>query len=306
MTTTLRSRLGLKSKKGRDLMSIATQSLSRLSYNELNELLSRSSILEGSQAESFADALKEVALYSTESHLQIAHSRSILQRMEASSDFEECLTLSHIQESLPLFYISLTLRHIFARGLIIAASKRPSNPTYRRALAHLFNLPGFSNCPILQCHAAELLLAAIKINQNLGEKKELHKQIKLLPGMAYSSELQAISEKASRIIERGGQDSVVKIDLNQLMLAPINKLKRFFGMGDFRMRVEFRGLERYEQAVVKVPAFSEKAARQTAGKFIANFLKNELGSDSKSAKILDIFPPGSSWESGRHPMLKLT
>jgi hypothetical protein len=115
-----------------------------------------------------------------------------------------------------------------------------------------------------------------------------------------------MAERGGRIVKREGRDPIVKIDLNQLMIAPINRVKRLFGMGDFRMRVEFDGLERYEQAVVRVPAFTEKAARRAAGKFIADFLKNETGQDSRSAKILDVFPPGSAWESGRHPILNLS
>jgi hypothetical protein len=76
-------------------------------------------------------------------------------------------------------------------------------------------------------------------------------------------------------------------------------------MGDFRLKVELRGLEYYDQAVVRVPAMTEKAARKSAQKFIRDFLREQSGDEDKSAKIVDIYPPGSSWESGRHPVLKL-
>lgn len=287
-------------------MSVPKKSLCRLSYAELDELLERSSILEGAQAEAFAEALRDVALYGSEPRLQITHSKALLSRMQTTSDFEETLILSHVQESLPSFYLSLALRHIFARGLVIAASKNPTHAVLRRALARLFKLPGFNSCPVLQHCAAELFLTAIGISQNPAEAEELLRQLKQLPGMAYCSELQGMAEKGARIVKRGGSDPIVKIDLNQLMMKPLNKVKRLFGMGDFRMRVEFNGLERYEQAVVRVPAFTEKAARRAAGKFIADFLKNETGQDSRSAKILDVFPPGSAWESGRHPILNLS
>ena len=287
-------------------MSVPKKSLCRLTYAELDELLDRSSILEGAQAEAFAEALREVALYGSEPRLQITHSKALLSRMQTSPDFEETLILSHIQESLPSFYLSLALRHIFARGLVVAASKKPTHPVLRRALARLFKLPGFNSCPVLQHCAAELFLKAIAISQNPAEAEELLRQMRQLPGMAYCSELQAMAERGGLAVKRGGSDPIVKIDLNQLMMKPLNKVKRLFGMGDFRMRVEFNGLERYEQAVVRVPAFTEKAARRAAGKFIQNFLKNETGQDSRSAKILDVFPPGSAWESGRHPILNLS
>ncbi len=287
-------------------MSVPKKSLCRLTYAELDELLERSTILEGTQAEAFAEALREVALYGSEPRLQITHSKALLRRMEVSGDFQESLILSHVQETLPSFYLSLALRHIFARGLVVAASKDPTHPVLRRALARLFKLPGFNSCPVLQNCAAQLFLSAIAISQNPAEGEELLRQMRQLPGMAYCAELQAMAERGGRVVKREGRDPIVKIDLNQLMLAPINKVKRLFGMGDFRMRVEFRGLERYEQAVVRVPAFTEKAARRAAGKFIADFLKNETGQDSRSAKILDVFPPGSAWESGRHPILNLS
>lgn len=286
------------SKEEREPMSGPKKSLCRLSYAELDELLERSSILEGNQAEAFAEALREVALYGSEPRLQITHSKALLRRMEVTRDFQETLILSHIQESVPSFYLSLALRHIFARGLVIAASKNTTHAVLRRALTRLFKLPGFNSCPVLQHCAAELFLSAIGISQNPAEAEELLRQLRQLPGIAYCSTLQEMSEEGARIVKRGGRDPIVKIDLNQLMLTPLNKIKRLFGMGDFRMRVEFRGLEKYDQAVVRVPAFTEKAARRAASKFIADFLKNEIGQDSRSAKILDVFPPGSAWNPG--------
>ncbi len=287
-------------------MSAPKKSLCRLTYAELDELLDRSSILEGAQSEAFAEALRDVALYGSEPRLQITHSKAIVRRMETTKDFEETLILSHVQETMPSFYISLTLRHVFARGLVVAASKNSSNSVLRRALARLFKLPGFNSCPVLQRCAAELLLSALRNSQNPGESEELHRQLKQLPGVAYSADLQEMAETGRKIMQRGGQDPIVKIDLGQKVLAPVTAMKRLFGMGDFRMRVQFQGLERYEQAVVKVPAFTEKAARKVASKFIADFLRNQNGQESRSAKIMDVFPPGSNWESGRHPILKLT
>lgn len=287
-------------------MASPQKSLTRLSYAELDELLDRSTVLEGSQAEAFSEALRDVALYSSEPRLQITHSKALLRRMELSEDFQEILLLSHVQESMPSFYLSLALRHIFAQGLVVAASKQSTHPVLRRALARLFKLPGFNSCPVLQRCAAQLFLEALKITVNPAEAEELLRQLRQLPGMAYCNDLQGLAEQGERIVRRGGRDPVVKIDLNQLMLRPLNRIKRLFGMGDFRMRVEFSGLERFDQAVVRVPAFTEKAARRAAAKFITDFLKRESGQESRSAKILDVFPPGSAWESGRHPILPLS
>ena len=97
----------------------------------------------------------------------------------------------------------------------------------------------------------------------------------------------------------------MKVDLNQKLPGPVKAVGKLLGMGDFRMKVELRGLEYYDQVVVRVPAFTEKAARKAASRFILDFLKEQSGDEDKSAKILDIYPPGSAWESGRHPILKL-
>jgi len=126
-----------------------------------------------------------------------------------------------------------------------------------------------------------------------------------LPGMNYSQELRDMQALALQQAKRVGRDPIVKIDLNQKLAAPVKAMGKLFGMGDFRMRVELRGLEYYDQAVIRVPAFTEKSARKAVSRFISDFLVKQTGNSEKSAKILDIFPPGSTWESGRHPVLKL-
>lgn len=286
-------------------MPHAHQNLIKLSSDELHELLERSSILEHYQAEAFAQALREVPLYQNEPRLQLAHSKAVLRRMSLCHDFEEALVLSHIQENLPSFYLSLTLRQVFARGLVLAASKNPTLSVLRRALARTYKLPSFNSCPILQRCVAELLLEAVASAECAEEAHEFLSQLKKLPGMTYSEELRDIYAAAQRQAKRAGRDPIVKVDLNQKLSAPVKAVGRLFGMGDFRMKVELRGLEYYDQVVVKVPAFSEKAAKKVAHRFISDFLREQTGDDDKSAKILDIYPPGSAWESGRHPILKL-
>lgn len=287
-------------------MSPAHKNLTKLSQDELFELLEKSSILEGYQAEAFAQALREVPLYQNEPRLQLAHSKAVLRRMNLCSEFQEALVLSHIQESMPSLYLSLTLRQVFARGLVVAASKNPTPSVLRRALVRIYELPSFKSCPSLQRCGAELLLEAVASSEDAETAHEFMKQFSRLPGMAYSEELQEIHACAERQAKRVGRDPIVKIDLNQKMAKPVKAVGKLFGMGDFRMRVELRGLEYYDEAVVRVPAFNEKAARKVAHKFISDFLKKQDGDEEKSAKILDIFPPGSAWESGHHPVLKLS
>lgn len=286
-------------------MSSTHNQLTRLSYNELHDLLDKSAILEGSQAEAFAKALIEVPLYQNEPRLQMIHTKALLSRMSMSPDFEEALILSHIQESVPSFYLSLTLRQYFARGLVVAASKNPATQVLRRAIERVYKLPSFSSCPVLQRCAGELLLEAVASAEEPETAHEFIKQFKKLPGLSYSRDLQNLENCAKKQAKRAGRDPVVKIDLNQKMAKPMKAMGKLFGMGDFRLKVELRGLEYYDQAVVKVPAFNEAAAKRHAEKFIVDFLRKQTGDENKSAKITDIYPPGSAWESGRHPVLNL-
>jgi len=290
----------------RERMSEPNQNLLRLSYNELMELLDKSSVLEGYQAEAFARALRDVPLYENEPQLQLIHSKAVLSRMQETFDFEEALVLSHVQETVPSFYLSLTLRQTFARGLVVSAQKNPTRNVLDRALDRVAKLPSFNSCPILQRCAGELLLEGVASSTSPEEATHFLSQFQKLPGMNFCRELQKIQECAKREAKRAGRDPIVKIDLNQRLAAPVKVVAKLFGMGDFRMRVEVRGLEYYDQVVVRVPAFTERAARKAANKFILDFLRKQSGDDEKkSAKILDVFPPGSPWESGRHPVLNL-
>jgi hypothetical protein len=280
--------------------------LTKLSYNQLHNLLTRSPILEGGEAEAFATALRDVPLYQNEARLQMLHSRAVLSRMRLTADFEEALILSHVQESMPSFYLSLTLRQVFAQGLVVAAMLNPTLAVLRRGLARAFKLPSFHNCPVLQRAAADLLLEGVLNSETPQQAGEFLNQFCKLPGVAYSADLQKIQEQATREAKRAGRDPIVKIDLNQKLAKPVKMVGKLLGMGDFRMKVKLCGLEYYDEVRVRVPAFNEKAARKVAQQFIKDFLKEQSGPDeAKSAKIVEMYPPGSKWESGRHPVLKL-
>lgn len=280
--------------------------LLKLSFNQLHNLLRRSPVLEGPEAEAFAEALRNVPLYQNEARLQTLHSRAVLSRMQVSEKFEEALILSHVQESMPSFYLSLTLRQIFAQGLVVAAKLNPTRSVLRRALGRVYELPSFQNCPVLQHAAAELLLEGILMSDSSETANGFLVQLDKLPGVSYSADLKKLHTLATREAKRAGRDPIVKIDLNQKMAKPVKLMGKLFGMGDFRMKVELRGLEYYDEARVRVPAFNEKAARKAAQQFIKDFLKDQSGPDDvKSAKIVAMYPPGSKWESGRHPVLKL-
>lgn len=285
--------------------SSSLTSLIRLPYQELQDLLEKSSVLEGDQAESFARALLEVPLYQNEPRLQMVHSKAVLHRMGLTSKFEEALVLSHIQENVPSFYLSLTLRQYFARGLVVASGKNPTPSILRRALDRVYKLPSFGSCPVLQRSAGEILLEGVASADDHDAAHEFLKHFKKLPGLSYSKELQDLYACALKQAKRAGRDPVVKIDLGQKIAKPVKAVGKLLGMGDFRMKVELRGLEYYDEAVVKVPAFNEAAAKKRAEKFIVRFLKEQTGDESKSAKIIDVYPPGSVWESGRHPVLNL-
>ena len=286
-------------------MSKTPNTLSNLPYPDLNQLLERSAILRGYEAEAFARALKNVGLYISESRLQITHSKALRDRIKASHSFEEALILSSIQESVPCFDGSLTLKHLFAQGLLACVNLNPKNTVYRRAASRLCQVPGFAACPVLQGYAAKLFTQAIRTSDCGKQSDELVKQLKMLPGLSYSSELQVLVERAEKLAKRQGRDPIVKIDLNQKLLAPVRAVKKLLGVDDFRVRVELKGVEQYDQAVVRIPALNEKAALKKANTFITNFLKGQIGDPDRSAKIVDVFPPGSSWESGLHPVLQL-
>lgn len=287
-------------------MSDKENKLSKLSYNQLQTLLSRSPVLEGPEAEAFSSALREVPLYQNEARLQLIHSRAILSRMRVTASFEETLILSHIQEAMPSFYLSLALRQVFARGLVVAAMLNPARSVLQRALGRLFELPSFHNCPVLQRSAADLLLEGILHSDSPEEAAEFFDQFKKLPGVNATPELRKIYEQAQRQAKRVGRDPIVKVDFNQKLARPVKMVGKLFGMGDFRMRVQLRGLEYYDEARIRVPAFNEKAARKIAREFIRDFLKEQEGpEEAKSAKIVEMYPPGAVWESGRHPVLKL-
>lgn len=277
-----------------------------LSYNQLMALLDQSAILAEDQAVAFARTVREVPLYQSEIQLQLAHSRALLSSMQETPDYETARNLSRLQETVPSFYLSLTLRQCFARGLVLLAQKEPSAEVLEEALKRVYALPSFNSCPILQRCAGELLLEGIASSENPEEANHYLARFRALPGLNFCRELQKLEEVARKEAKRAGRDPIIKIDLNQKLARPFKAVGKLLGMGDFRMRVELRGLEYYDQAVVKVPAFTEKAARRTAQNFILDFLRKQNGDEKqKSAKILDVFPPGSTWESGRHPVLKL-
>lgn len=287
-------------------MSDKDNKLSKLSFNQLQTLLNRSPVLEGPEAEAFAAALREVPLYQNEARLQLLHSRAILSRMRVTASFEEALILSHIQESVPSFYLSLTLRQVFARGLVVTAMLNPTRSVLRKALARLYELPSFHNCPTLQRSAADILLEGILLSEATEDAAEFLNQFNKLPGVSTTPELQKIHDQARRHAKRAGRDPIVKVDFNQKLARPVKMVGKLFGMGDFRMRVQLRGLEYYDEARIRIPAFNEKAARKIAQQFIKDFLKDQEGPDeAKSAKIVEMYPPGAVWESGRHPVLKL-
>lgn len=286
-------------------MARPNKNLSLLSFSELKMLIEHSSVLEGKRAEAFFEALQKVAIYYSEIALQQAHSKALLVRMNRSRDYEEVRALSHLQESVPHFSRSIALQELFAQGLVLMAQKNPEVVVHREPLTRLFRLSGFGGSLVIQECAGELYLESIINSQNMGEGQELARQLSRLPGLDRSPKLKSLVERGQKLAHQSGREPVVKIDLNQKLMAPVRALGRMLGMADYRMRVALDGSPRYKQVVVKVPAFSEKDARKRVESFLDDFLSTDSDGFECRGEILDIFPPGSLWESGRHPVLKL-
>lgn len=285
-------------------MAKRNKNLRLLSFSALKKLIDRSSILEGKQAEAFFADLQKVAVYYSELALQLSHSNALLTRMKNSRDREEILTLSRLQQLIPHFTRAVALQELFAQGLVVAVRKDPGVEVHRGFLTRLFQLPGFSESLVIQECAGELYLESIANCKSLGEGQELARQMSRLPGLSQSPKLRKLASRGKVLAMQAGREPVVKIDLNQKLMSPVRALGRLLGMGDYRMRVALEGSPKYKQVVVRVPAFSEKAALRAVDNFLEDFLADESGMDCER-EILDIFPPGSMWESGRYPVLRL-
>lgn len=294
-----------KQKASSRKLAKSNKNLSLLSFTALKKLIERSSILEGEQARAFSAELQKVAIYYSELALQLAHSKALLSRMKKSRELSEISLLSGLQTSVPHFSRAVELQVLFAEGLVVEARRDPSVKIYRRSLTELFQLSGFSESLTIQECAGELYLESIANCQSLGEGQELARQMNRLPGLSESPKLQALAQRGHKLALQAGREPVVKIDLNQRLMTPIRALGKLLGMGDYRMRVALDGSPKYKQVVVRVPAFSEKAALRTVENFLEDFLSDEAVGTECHSEILDIFPPGSLWESGRHPILQL-
>ncbi len=295
----------LTTQKASKNLARPSKNLSLLSFSDLKMLIEHSAILEGKKAEAFFEALQKVALYYSELALQQAHSNALLTRMKRSRDFEEVRDLNHLQESVPHFSRSIVLQELYAQGLVLVARKNPDVEVHRDSLTRLFRLSGFGGSLVIQECAGELYLESIINCRSLGEGQELARQLSRLPGLERSPKLQALVEQGQKLARQSGRQPVVKIDLNQTLMAPVRAVGRMLGMADYRMRVALDGSPRYKQVVVRVPAFSEKGARKRVENFLDDFLRDDSDGFECRSEILDIFPPGSLWESGRHPVLKL-
>lgn len=281
------------------------RNLSRLSESNLDKLIRHSSVLEGDKALAFFLDLQRAPLYQSQTKLQITHATVLLSRMRRSLDSAEVNALSEFQEALPNLRQSQILQEIYSQGLVIQARKDPAVQIHGEALNKLHRLPAFALSQCIQLSAGELFLESIANCNSAAGGLELMRSLRNLPLMKTDPQLKRMFLKAEQLVDADGREPVVKIDLNQKLAGPLRALRKVFGLGDYRMRVGLSGSPRYKQVVLRVPALNEKSARRTAESFMDEFMGEEVLCEESSSQILDVFPPGSLWESGRHPVLQL-
>ena len=269
---------------------------------ELLASIRDSSTLEPEQAFVFDLNLKRLRRYQQDTGVQIAHSHALLGRMRRYVDVQRIRSLSDLQREMPHFADSASLQELFSRGLVLLAQKDVETEIHSDSLDKLFKLPYFQQNLEIQRAAAALLLESIANCKSPGKAKDLERRFWSLPLSSKDPQIQKMADLSRGLTEKTGRQPVVKIDLNQKVPSLVRAFHKLLGMGDYRMRVWLGGSARYKHLVVKVAARSEQSATQAVQTFMDDF----LASDRETAReILEVFPPGSVWESGRYPVLKL-
>lgn len=281
------------------------RNLSRLSLSSLAKLIKHSSTLEGDKALALSLDLQRVPLYRSETTLQQAHADILLTQMRASRDYPTLTQLCGLLETLPRLSQDLTLQEVYAQGLVLLARRDPEINIHGDLLNKVHALPAFRQSPKIQRSTAELFLESIANCNSSAGGHELLRQMRRLPYAETDPQLRQMAAQAAQLASESGRTSVVKVDLNERLARPLRALKSAIGLGDYRLRVALGGSARYKTVVVRVPALSEKAARRAVGTFIQDFMAKEKRLGEEPSEILDVFPPGSPWESGRHPILHL-
>lgn len=246
--------------------------------------------------------VQRMPLYQKESELQTLHSKAILDRMRKTQDVHAMRNMSEMQEKAPLFSSSPTLQELFAKGLVLIAQKDTGTEVHEDLLGKLRGLSGFKDSLEIQRAAAALLLESIANCKSPRKARDLERRFWSLPMVSNDPEIRKMANLSRDLTEKTDRQAVVKVDLRQKLPGLVRAFGKFIGMGDYRMRVWLGGDPRYKHVVVKVAARSEEAAKQAVQEFIDDFFDD----DKAAAKeVVDVFPPGSAWESGPYPVLKL-
>lgn len=281
------------------------RNLSRLSLSSLLKLIKQSSTLEGDRALALYLDLQRVPLYCSETSLQQAHAEVLIAQMKVCRDYPLLTQLSQLLERLPRLNKDVTLQELYSESLVILARRDPEVNIHGDYLNKIHALPAFRHSPKVQRATGELFLESIANCNSSAGGHELLRQMRRIPIAETDPRLRQMIARAAQLAGEGGRTPVVKVDLNEKLARPLRALKSAIGMGDYRMRVSLGGSPRYKQVVVRVPALSEKAARRAVSNFILDFMAKEKPLSEDGCEILDVFPPGSTWESGRHPVLHL-
>ena len=279
-----------------------SQNLDQRESLELMEMIRQSALLDAEQSVAFDFQLRRMKRYQGDENLQILHSKALLNRMRASHDLQFLQGLSESQRKIPHFRHSCRLQEIFAEGLVLRAQKDSATVVHDGFLEQLFQLSQFSTSLDIQRATAALLLESVANCTSTRKAKELEKRFSLLPQVALDPEIRKMAFLAQALTEKNGRQPVVKVDLRQRVGGLARAFGRFIGLGDYRMRVWVGGSPRYKHLVVKVAARNEESARETVRSFMDEFLAKD---SEPEREILDVFPPGSMWESGPYPVLKL-
>lgn len=268
----------------------------------LIQMIQESALLDPDKGLVFDLNLQRMKCYVEDPSFQIFHSKALLKRMKLSTDLHELQNLSERQADMPHFGHSAQLQELYAQGMILLAQKDSATDIHEDALKRLFDLPHFNRSAQIQRVAAALLLESIANCKSPRKARELERKFWEIPKADTDPEIRKMAALSQELTEKTGRQSAVKIDLRHKVPGLLRALSRFVGMGDYRMRVWLGGSPRYKHMIVKVAARDEQSAKATVQEFMDDF----LAQDSEATReIVDVFPPGSMWESGPYPVLKV-
>lgn len=268
----------------------------------LIKMIQESALLDPDKCLVFDLNLQRMKCYIEDPSFQILHSDALLTRMKLSTDLQELQNLSERQSQMPHFGQSAQLQELYAQGLILLAQKNPATDTHEDAIEKLFNLSHFRGNSPMRRAAAALLLESIANCTSPRKARDLERKFWEIPQADTDPEIRKMAALSQKLTEKNGRQSAVKVDLRHKVPGLLRALSRLVGLGDYRMRVWLGGSPRYKHVIVKVAARDEQSAKATVQEFMDGF----LAQDSEATReIVDVFPPGSIWESGPYPVLKI-